>query len=1196
MRAGRNSTARLDRQKREYFQTRGTASEGVGAPDTFVAPQGADVSVPHFSLLELQPPGITSLLIDNYGAALSSSEQQGGSQRELSGAENGPYLLQSLLEQVPLAEDGSKGDIKINCVEYYDGNLYVGTSASELLHFVRIPPDPADKNGKPMFISASRLAPAYSEANGGVRNGVQQILLLPRAGKACILCNSTVTFYSLPELTPIFESTQVKNCSWIGGIDLNEPIINEDSRSESDAMTILMSLKKKIQVVRIGEHPRPLKNIDFAASSLSVRRDTIACVADSKVYALLDVEKQLKIPLMSISSLEPPSSSEPIGQPTALSADTGGISRSASTSQSHRQSTPQSHARSSSLGGAVLELRPHIASPTPEEFLIVTGTSPDEVGIGMFINLDGDITRPTISFEKYPEQVVVDGGSANLTSSRNGLPDDDEGYVLASLDIEKQNGPRFGIEIQRVDAGNDAHPERHWLFAVGVEPSSPYGIRSLIGSEEMQFEEIVKKLSEKRFSSFPNPLGASVASLKSLDSRTAGSMERLSKEQELFERNFDSQDDDSLPDGWETSRVSEGEEFTRRLAKVSTRLVTWSGDKIWWTVRNPLILQLENAFGASDDSQLLPDKLNKDAVFGTIGRIRSQDAKTELEFMTFRYLRQKAGILLLGALLLAPPHSELSDAEINALEEIFTDSQLDPRVVLSLVPGVRNEIIEGRNGIWIYGGVKKATEMILRSGQFEAIAKNSIGNIESRTLHFLRRFLAAWRKMKGFGSVPDEREVFRTVEAALLLVLLELDRRAPKALGRHSPIKIELHELVDKGVDCFDRAVDILESHHRLFILSRLYQSRKMAGDVLATWKRILEGDRDDGQEFQDGEQRIKEYLSKISNQSLVREYGVWLARRNPKLGVEILAEDKSKAAKFEPTQVVEILRDEAPMAVKYYLEHLTFGKGHTAYINELIFYYLDIVIGDLESSEASRDAIMAAYAAYKALQVPKPTYHHFLTANTPENNEVWQSRLRLLQLLGGANDYNTARIRQRISSLPGDLLVPETIILAGRESHHEQALRLLVHKLGDYDSAVSYCLRGGASVFSTPEGTSRRRSDAPPPSTQDQQRLFNAVLREFLAIEDSSERVEQTGALLERFGGWFDLEEVLSLIPDSWSVDVVAGFLVGALRRLVRERHEAKVASALSGAQNLRVSYDLITNIGEKVPARAAAEPLTEA
>lgn len=45
--------------------------------------------------------------------------QQGGSERDLRATENGPYLLQPLLEDVPLSEDGSKGDVKINCIEYY---------------------------------------------------------------------------------------------------------------------------------------------------------------------------------------------------------------------------------------------------------------------------------------------------------------------------------------------------------------------------------------------------------------------------------------------------------------------------------------------------------------------------------------------------------------------------------------------------------------------------------------------------------------------------------------------------------------------------------------------------------------------------------------------------------------------------------------------------------------------------------------------------------------------------------------------------------------------------------------------------------------------------------------------------------------------------------------------------------------------
>jgi hypothetical protein len=364
-----------------------------------------------------------------------------------------------------------------------------------------------------------------------------------------------------------------------------------------------------------------------------------------------------------------------------------------------------------------------------------------------------------------------------------------------------------------------------------------------------------------------------------------------------------------------------------------------------------------------------------------------------------------------------------------------------------------------------------------------------------------------------------------------------------------------------------------------------------MAADVLGTWKRIIEGEQDDGDEFRDGEQRVRDYLNKISNQALVREYGIWLATRNPKLGVQVFADDKGRAPRFEPTQVVAMLRQEAPDAVKYYLEHLVFGKGQTIYVKELINYYLDVVIDDLQSSPASREAITAGYETYRALRAPKPTYRQFLTDNAPPDNEVWQSRLRLLQLLGGAYEYDSKAIRERIASVTAggaadggadeqQLLVPEAIILDGRERRHEEALRLLVHRLGDYDTAVSYCLRGGASIYTPTPG--RRESM---PGREAQARLFGALLREFLALADVSARVEQTGALLERFGGWLDVQEVLGLIPDGWSVDVAAGFLLGALRRLVEERRETAVARALSSAENLRVNYELVVMVEEKGP-----------
>ncbi|CAG9993803.1 unnamed protein product [Clonostachys byssicola] len=1171
--------------------------------------------------------------------------------------EEGPFILRPLLDNVPLVTDETEGEVKINCVEYYDRNLYVGTSASELLHFVQIPPDPKDPGSPPVYILASRLFPNYVEVAGPLP-GVQQILLLPHAGKACIRCNWTVTLYSLPELSPAFDSSKVRGCNWIGGVDLNKSLVSDDNGQGPAPVNVLLASNRRIQALEIGSSkPRIIQRIDLPGISLAVRRDSIACVADSKSYSLLDVERQLRIPLMSISSLDESTPPEDVGHAQSLHTSTGvGVGRSSSLIQGRSPVDFHSHARSSSLGGSILGsmrrgdddarqlqlpsevssldalsspqplrspqptidgiatppsidkplpqapgeadaaaqpsqareeprqvfLQPHIASPGPEEFLVIRGTSPVEPCIGMFVNLDGDPTRAPVNFERYPKELVVDTGFHDLADAQPTMTEGDDGFVLVSLTKEFKDGLRHGIEIQSLNSDNDGEAKRYWLEADGVDKETEYGIRPLTGREEFKYEEIVEKLCQKKFRPFSTSTETPTISLRRSDSRTALSIEQLSKEKELFEQNFDSQEEDALPDGWEASRSAESKEFARRLAKAYAGLVVWAGDRIWWAVRNPLILKLDSTLEAaiSKDHQV-----DRRALVSVLGSVRQRDAQSELEFLTFGYLRQKIGLLLLSGLLKSASSQGFSEAEVKAVEEVLVESSLDPRVVLALIPGVRNEIVEGQRGIWIYGGVKGVADSFIQGSEFEKIANGRIESVGPSILQFLRKFLTSWRGMKGLPSVSEESEVFRTVDAALLLVLLELDKNSPKGMGKGGSVRAELNDLVDKGVDCFERAVNLLESYHRLFILSRLYQSRKMAGDVLNTWKRIIEGERDEGQEFRDGELRVREYLSKIRSQSLVQEYGVWLANRNPKLGVQVFAEDKGRAPKFEPVQVVELLKEEAPVAVKYYLEHLVFDKGYTVYVNDLITYYLDVVVSELQSSAESRDAVMATYEAYKALRAPKPTYRHFLSDNAPQDDEVWHSRLRLLQLLSGAHDYDTISIKERIASLPDDLLVPETIILSGRERNHEVAVRLLVHKLGDYDAAVSYCLRGGTSIdsFTTSDGLSRKDSL---PSVDTQRRLFNAVLHEFLAISDISDRIEQTGALLERFGGWFEVDDVLKLIPDSWSVDIVAGFLVGALRRLVKQKHESVVTRALSGAENLRISYDLVARVDEKGPS----------
>lgn len=159
-------------------------------------------------------------------------------------------------------------------------------------------------------------------------------------------------------------------------------------------------------------------------------------------------------------------------------------------------------------------------------------------------------------------------------------------------------------------------------------------------------------------------------------------------------------------------------------------------------------------------------------------------------------------------------------------------------------------------------------------------------------------------------------------------------------------------------------------------------------------------------------------------------------------------------------------------------------------------------------------------------MRPPKPSYSNFAADNAPDA-EWWRNRLRLLQLLGGshgaASKYDVANVLERLTPYEMEL-VPEMIILDGRQGRHKEALRLLTHGLGDFDTAVSYCALGGASLYGA---ISDVALDRPLPSREEQVELFRHLLEEFIRIEDPDDRITQTSELLTRFAGWFDVSHV---------------------------------------------------------------------
>ncbi|KAM5453447.1 hypothetical protein MaudCBS49596_002649 [Microsporum audouinii] len=1177
--------------------------------------------------------------------------------RRISPPETGPYVLRPLLEDVPVQAEDGEGQAHITCVEYWNENLYVGTSAGEILHFVSLPPEPGLEDGSPSFILASRQ-PITSLARSTSSSGIQQILVLPTASKACVLCNGSVFFYSLPELSPAYGTTKVSNCNWIGGLDLDEQ--NMDDGDEAPDPIIMLGMQDKIMLVRIGEGPRRVRNIEFPGCLIANRRGTIACVADSRSYALLEVEHRQKIPLFPISSNDEyddfkveniPSRSSSPALDKVLAASNGNsgakshgrstsLNAIAASSERHQQSvqpdisgtsTPESLADSKSskptsshdrrlsipsrspsaapadgLGQKPLPptptptpkrntatLKPHIMSPTPSEFLLITGTDASNPAVGMFVNLEGETAeRGTIEFQTYPDAIVLDNGGNDPRSNPSGNSDD--GYILAvvniAADTEEGCAEEKCLEVQRWDVNPGEGERQRSLITISLENhnAGPVGIGQTVSPNNVNFADVGELLQVVRLNVPDLRTPGSMTPPKSSDPRTEASIEQLQKEKELFENDSDGSKHGSSVKprrGWEAERNEEESNFAKTLGYVQSNIILWEGSQIWRVLRNPLALQLENALLLTQDLEAAKSCriANKAAIIEMMGGLDSILPRTATESLGLNYVKEKASLLLFRDLIATEPEHQTPSA-IKAVEDALTAGELDPRIILLFTPLLREEILQGPQGIWVCAGLTKVVDAFLDvSGEQDGATKF---NLTEPVLRMLVRYLTSWHRKRGYGSVTDDTYVFDSVDSALLRLLLHLDAKHNEANGMASASEVrpELNRLVDNWKGNFTRAVELLELYQRLFVLSRLYQSRKMAGHVLRTWRRTIEGEKDVGGEMTIPavELQVRKYLVKIRDPNLVEEYGLWLAARNPKLGIQVFSDDTSRV-QLDPPQVIRILKDRAPGAVQVYLEHLVFTKNITRYADDLISYYLDTVLSVLESSPEARSSLIESYSTYRALRPPKPSYLSFISDNAP-SEPWWQSRLRLLQLLGsGARSqftsttspppdlpYSIPAVLERIEPFKNEL-VSECIILGGRQGRHHDALHLLTHGLGDYDSAIRYCLFEGSGT--APQSMFLRKFSP----SESQKELFAGLLREFLQITDPYDRTERTGDLLARFAPLFDVREVLDLIPDDWSVDVLSEYFARALRDLVSESRNAKVQRALSAGLNLKVCADFI-------------------
>ena len=847
-----------------------------------------------------------------------------------------------------------------------DDNLYIGTTASEIHHFVAIPADDPSSGDEPTYIRASRLQPAghASPTTAPEAHGVQRILLLPGSAKACVLCNAVVSFYSLPELSPAFPNREPAGVQWLGGLDENEGINN------SEGNVVMVANSKRILLARVGEKLKPVKNIEYPSCLRSSRRGTIACVADTRSYALLEVEHQQKIPLFAISSssdttdsqtyqredLRPQSDTHPartssLAHRQSATVDASGHNRSTSlgsllTGGTARQPSPRAGSgnrsglltpeippgsrspaaatsperavsprpgqaqeqrtrprssteadsttvvpKSRPLMAAVL--KPHILSPSPAEFLLTTGTGPNEPGVGLFVNLDGEVVRGSVEFAKYPDAIVIDKPPSTMAQMQSSTNTEEES-ILALMSRSDGDNVQKGIETQSLSSdATTVSKSRSWLVipAESLSPADQCGMQDCLTAGPHAFSEVSELLRLVRLRLPGQSPGVSQSPPETADPRTRASLQQVEEEKELFEASYARSTSDVAPPDWEAKRNKEEAAFARSFDSSQSSVIVWSSKNMWRVVKNPLILQLEAVLQVATQSNENGAFLDAGSLFKLLENIRDRDAKTEVEFMSLNYIKQKVSLMLFLNLDDMDSNAPVARDVLQNTENALIDGGLDPRVILMLVPLLQNEVLQGPQGIWSHQGLADVVTDHLQ----KTLRQNEIATTDRYMM--LKRYLSAWQSKRGFGSIADEQFVFDTVDAALLHLLLHLNQSLSPGSPAASSVRVKLNNIVDNWKGNFDRAVRLLEDYERLFVLSRLYQSRKLAKDVLRTWQRIIEGETDAGGELSvsAAEVQVRRYLVKIGNAPLVEDYGLWLATRNPELAIEIFTDDTSR-------------------------------------------------------------------------------------------------------------------------------------------------------------------------------------------------------------------------------------------------------------------------------------------------------------
>lgn len=325
-----------------------------------------------------------------------------------------------------------------------------------------------------------------------------------------------------------------------------------------------------------------------------------------------------------------------------------------------------------------------------------------------------------------------------------------------------------------------------------------------------------------------------------------------------------------------------------------------------------------------------------------------------------------------------------------------------------------------------------------------------------------------------------------------------------------------------------------LEKYHKYFALGLLYHYHGQDSAAIQLWIRVADGELQDSTRS-DLYEYIVDFLCSCSNLDLVWKYADWTLRKNPITGVQVFTKRPvtKNLSELNPDDVVTYLTKHHE-ALLLYLEHLVLEKQiqKETFHTHLAVLYLERVLA--------------------------------LLSETPTDEaQLLKARERLQAMLRESSLYRVQYLLGKMDNC--EKLLLERATLHGKLEEHDTALHILVHELKDFLSAEAYCI-----------WASENRDAAY------RQKLFHLLLGVYLEPQSQGTSAGGSGELemaavdlLNRHGEVFDAVQVLNLLPESWSLQLLRPFLGRAVRASMHACRTSQIALGLAHSENVQLLHD---------------------